>query len=50
MKRHGEDPLNGEQTLEKPEVLLTKEEWGVTAIMLDLIPAPHYLSQPWFPT
>lgn len=50
MKRHGEDPLNGEQTLGKSEVLLTEEEWGVTAITLDLTPAPHYLSQPRFPT
>lgn len=27
MKWHGEDTLNCEQTLEKPEVLLTEEEW-----------------------
>lgn len=50
MKRHGEDPLNGEQTLGKPEVLLTEEEWGVTVITLGLTPAPHYLSQSRFPT
>lgn len=50
MKWHGEDTLNCEQTLEKPEVLLTEEEWGVTAIVLVLTPVPHYLFQSRFPT